>query len=191
MNKSVLRYASKTVLQCSDFTFFFLSTHSFNTVFEYSNLLALHVRRKWSKSKQTTELQQEVKMSTITKHFKCAPKPSEVVSALQSDFMNQEKEEVVKQLSKTEESIKKRCKYRAWIVTEKLEIGEYAILHGVASTLRYSSLKYPGISKQSITDFKKVCKQMSVKVSIFISFYSYEKRAPFLHLFTLLQSFKL
>ena len=43
-----------------------------------------------------------------------------------------------------------------WSVTEKLEIGEYAIRHGVASTWRYFSLKYPGKSKQSISDFKKV-----------------------------------
>ena len=42
-------------------------------------------------------------------------------------------------------------------VTEKLEIGEYAIRHGVAPTLRYFSLKNPGISKQSISDFKEVC----------------------------------
>ena len=85
-------------------------------------------------------------MSTITEYFKRALKPSEVVSAVQSDFMNREKEEVVKQLSEKEES-----------VAEKLEIGEYAIRHGAASTLRYFSSKYPGISEQSISDFKKVC----------------------------------
>ena len=39
----------------------------------------------------------------------------------------------------------------------KLEIVEYAIEHGVASTWRYFSLKYSGISKQSITDYKMVC----------------------------------
>ena len=85
-------------------------------------------------------------MSTITEYFKRSLKPSEVVSAVQSDFMNREKEEVVKQLSEKEES-----------VAEKLEIGEYVIRHGAASTLRYFSLKYPGISEQSISDFKKVC----------------------------------
>ena len=45
-------------------------------------------------------------MSTFTKYFKRAPKPSEVVSAVQSDFTNREKEEVVKQLSEKEESVK-------------------------------------------------------------------------------------
>ena len=53
-------------------------------------------------------------MSTITEYFKRAPKPSEVVSAVQSDFKNREKEEVVKQLSKKEKSVKKRGKYRTW-----------------------------------------------------------------------------
>ena len=45
-------------------------------------------------------------MSTFTKYFKRTPKPSEVVSAVQSDFTNREKEEVVKQLSEKEESVK-------------------------------------------------------------------------------------
>ena len=93
-------------------------------------------------------------MPTITKYFKRVPKLSEVVSAVQSDFSNPEKEEVVKQLSGKEESRKTHGKYRTWSVTEKLEIGEYAIRHGVASTLRYFSSKYPGISKQTISDFK-------------------------------------
>ena len=76
---------------------------------------------------------------------------------MQSDFTNREKEEVVKQLSEKEESVKKRGKYRTWDITEKLEIGEYAMRHGVASTLRCFSSKYLGISEQSINDFKKVC----------------------------------
>ena len=97
-------------------------------------------------------------MPTITKYFKHAPKPSEVVSAaVQLDFTNREKEEAVKKLSEEEESIKKRGKCRTWSVTEKLEIGEYAIRHAATSTLRYFLLKYPGISKQSISNFKKVC----------------------------------
>ena len=37
-------------------------------------------------------------MSTIIEYFKRAPKPSEVLSAVQLDFINQEKEEVLKQL---------------------------------------------------------------------------------------------
>ena len=76
---------------------------------------------------------------------------------MQSDFTNREKEDVVKQLNEKEESVKKRGKYRTRSVTEKLDIGEYSIRHGVASTLTYFSSKYPGISKQSISDFKKVC----------------------------------
>ena len=56
-------------------------------------------------------------MSTITEYFKRAPKSSEVVSAVQSDFKNREKEEVVKQLSEKEKSVKKRGKYRTCGVT--------------------------------------------------------------------------
>ena len=93
-------------------------------------------------------------MSTITEYFKRALKPSEVVSAVQLDFTNREAEEVVKVLSEKEESVKKRGKCRAWSVIEKFE---YAIRYRVASTLRYFSSKYLGISKQSISDFKKVC----------------------------------
>ena len=125
-------------------------------------------------------------MSTITEYFKRAPKPSEVVSAVQSDFTNWEKK-VVKQLSEKEESVKKRGKYRTWSVTGKLEIGFYAIRHGVASTLRYFSSKYPGISTQSISSFKKVC-YMSVKVLTFICFYGYEKNDC--HIYICLPYFK-
>ena len=61
-------------------------------------------------------------MSTITEYFKHAPKPSEVVSTVQSDFTNREKEEVVKQLSEKVESVKKRCIYTTCSVTERLEV---------------------------------------------------------------------
>ena len=84
-------------------------------------------------------------MSTITEYFNRAPNPSEVLSAVQLDLRNREKEDIVKQLSEKEESVKKGTKYRKWSVTEKL-----------ASTLRYFSSIYLGKSKQSISDFKKV-----------------------------------
>ena len=54
---------------------------------------------------------------------------------MQSDFTNREKEDAVKQLNEKEESVKKRGKYGTRSVTEKLDIGEYSIRHGVASTL--------------------------------------------------------
>ena len=90
-------------------------------------------------------------MSTITKYFTCALKPFEVVSAVQLDFTNREKE-VVKQLSEKEESTLKQGKYRTWSATEKLEIGEYVIRHGVASTFEIFfieiSRKKQAINKQ-------------------------------------------
>ena len=85
------------------------------------------------KTKTELALQATSKMS-ITDFSKRAPKPSEVVSNLESNFTNREKEEVVNKLSETEENPKKRGKYRTWSITEKIEIGKYAIRHGVAST---------------------------------------------------------
>ena len=61
-------------------------------------------------------------MSTITEYFKHAPKPSEVVSTVQSDFTNREKEEVVKQLSEKVESVKKRCITRHGVSQKDLKL---------------------------------------------------------------------
>ena len=69
-------------------------------------------------------------------------------------FYESRKRGSFKQLSEKEESVTKRGKCRTWSVTEKLEIGQYAIWHGVTSTLRYFSAKYPELSKHSISDFK-------------------------------------
>ena len=85
------------------------------------------------------------------------PKHSEVVSNLDSKSLTErEKEEVVKSLHTVESSSKKRGKYRTWSVEQKLEIGSYAIRHGNSSALKHYSKQFPGISKQSISDFKKV-----------------------------------
>ena len=78
----------------------------------------------------------QVKEMSIANHFKPVPKPSEVVSTLES-VTNREKEEKVKTLKEVEEKPKKRGKYRSWTVTEKIEIGKYAIRNGVSETLRH------------------------------------------------------
>ena len=59
-------------------------------------------------------------MSTIIEYFKRAPKPHEVVSAVQSDFKNREK--VIKQLSEKEESVKKRGQYSILSATKNLKL---------------------------------------------------------------------
>ena len=42
-----------------------------------------------------------------------------------------------------------------WTPQQRLEIGEHAAKNGNASTLRFLSSKYPRLTKQSITEFKK------------------------------------
>ena len=97
-------------------------------------------------------------MSAITDFFKRAPRrPSEVVTDLQSDFTNREKDEVAKILTEKEDNPKKRGKYRTWDSSQKLAIGTYATRHGNAAALRHYSREFPVISRQSISDFKKVC----------------------------------
>ena len=39
---------------------------------------------------------------------------------------------------------------------KKKEVGEYAVRHGPAKTVRALQTKYPGLTKQSVHDFKKV-----------------------------------
>ena len=66
--------------------------------------------------------------------------PSMVVSNLDSKTLTErEKEEVVRSLHIVESSSKKRGKYRTWSVEQKLEIGSYAIRHGVSSTVSHYS----------------------------------------------------
>ena len=85
-------------------------------------------------------------------------KPSE---ALEEDDEVQivtprEKEEVSKNLKKLEETAtSNRGKYRMWKLEEKIEIGTYAAKNTVAKTLRDLSSKYPGLTKQTVSDFCK------------------------------------
>ena len=93
-------------------------------------------------------------MSTFTKYFKRAPKPSEVVSAVQSDFTNREKEEVVKQLSEKEESVK-NTGHRVSEKNLKLVNMSYDMELHQLWDIYHRNIQ--GISKQSISYFKKVC----------------------------------
>ena len=67
-----------------------------------------------------------------------------------------EKEEVSKNFKKVEETGVKRGKYKTWTLDKKVEIGKYAITHTVGKAVRDRSHKYPGLSKQSASEFKKV-----------------------------------
>ena len=67
-----------------------------------------------------------------------------------------EREEVRKSLLSLEEKGAKRGKYRMWTLEEKIEIGSYANKYTVAKTVRDFQHRYPGLKKQSVSDFKKI-----------------------------------
>ena len=97
--------------------------------------------------------------NNLFSYFSVEPKkPSE---ALEEDDEVQivtprEKEEVSKNLKKLEETAtSNRGKYRMWKLEEKIEIGTYAAKHTVAKTVRDLSSKYPGLTKQTVSDFRK------------------------------------
>ena len=88
---------------------------------------------------------------------KALKKPSKILDDDDIQIITpREKEEVSKNLKKVEETGVKRGKYKTWTLDEKVEIGKYAITHTVGKAVRDLSHKYPGLSKQSVSDFKKV-----------------------------------
>lgn len=99
-------------------------------------------------------------MAFITSYFgKSVPKPSEVLTeeVCQSvpELTSIEASEVKKSLQQSES--RKRGKYTKLDAVEKKEIGLYALKHGTARAVRDMQKKYPGLKKQSVHDFKKVC----------------------------------
>ena len=48
----------------------------------------------------------------------------------------------------------KRQMYRIWTPTQRAEIGRHAAEHGNASIVRAMSLNYPGLKRQTVSDFK-------------------------------------
>ena len=65
-----------------------------------------------------------------------------------------EKEKVIDELHVAEESKGKRSKYHVWTPAQRAEIGKHAADHGNASTVRILGLKYPGLKRQTVSDFK-------------------------------------
>ena len=72
-------------------------------------------------------------------------------------IITQREEEEVRRnlLELEEEKPAKRGKYRVWKLEEKVEIGSYANRTYVAKAVRDLSHKYPGLTKQSVSDFRK------------------------------------
>jgi len=91
----------------------------------------------------------------LFKYFKPS-KPSETVSSeeFNSNLNEREKDKVVKELRNIEENKKKRSKYHVWTPAQRAEIGKYAADHGNASAVRTLGLKYPGLKRQTVSDFK-------------------------------------
>ena len=61
---------------------------------------------------------------------------------------------MIDELRSVEENKGKRQKYRIWTPTQKVEIGKHAVEHANASTVRAMGLKYPGLKRQTVSDFK-------------------------------------
>ena len=59
-------------------------------------------------------------------------------------------------MKKVEETGVKCGKYKTWTLDEEVEIGKYFITHTVGKAVHDLSHKYPGLSKQSVNDCKKV-----------------------------------
>ena len=80
-------------------------------------------------------------------------KPSERLATEQDNLSQREREKVIDELHVVEESKGKRSKYRVWTPAQRAEIGKYAA-YGNASIARILGLKYPGLKRQTVSDFK-------------------------------------
>ena len=66
-----------------------------------------------------------------------------------------ETEEVTNEVAVLENKGKKRGKYIKWSAEERAEMGQHAAKHGVSQTVRVLKGKYPRLTKQTVSDFKK------------------------------------
>lgn len=102
-------------------------------------------------------------MSLLNYFQKLPTDAARVITSVSSELTGQETEEVSKELKKVQDKGRKKKKYCVWTPQQRLEIGEHAAKNGNASTLRLLSTKYPRLTKQSITDFKKAYTQSKRK----------------------------
>ena len=90
----------------------------------------------------------------VANYFQKLPPDTPNVASASSGLTSRETEEVSKELKK-----EKRKKYCVWTPQQRLEIDEHAAKNGNVNTLRFLSSKYPRLTKQSITEFKKACNE--------------------------------
>ena len=100
-------------------------------------------------------------MSLLNYFKKTTKKPSEEVekSEIPLPVTEIEKKQAVLELKEIEGKSSKRGKYKSWTGEEKAEIGNFATVHGIAQTLRAFKQKYPQLTKQSASDFKKAAEK--------------------------------
>ena len=92
---------------------------------------------------------------SLLNYFQMLPPDTPNSASASSGLTSPETEEVSKELKKMQEKRKKRKKYCVWTPQQRLEIDEHAAKNGNARTIRFLSSKYPRLTKQSITEFKK------------------------------------
>ena len=102
---------------------------------------------------------------SILHYFQNVPKtPSQALQSASTEndaevsvlnLSSRETEEVTKEVVVLENKGAKRGKYIKWTAEERAEIGEHAVRNGVTQTVRHFKGKYPRITKQTVSDFKK------------------------------------
>ena len=71
------------------------------------------------------------------------------------NLTSRETEEVTKEVTVLKNKGAKRGKYIKWTAEERVEIGDHAVRNGITQTVRQFKGKYPRITKQTVSDFKK------------------------------------
>ena len=100
---------------------------------------------------------------SILNYFQKVPKScSEALNSVQSDntpatldLTERETDEVRIELTVLEKNRSKRGKYNKWTGEERAEIARCANKNGVSQTVRLLKGKYPRLTKQTVSDFKK------------------------------------
>ena len=92
------------------------------------------------------------KIGVIYKYFK----RSKLSEALKDDdsLTIKEKETIAEELRKSEDTNRRCQKYCKWTHGQRAEIGEHVAQHGNAETVRLLGGKYPGLKRQTVSDFK-------------------------------------
>ena len=71
------------------------------------------------------------------------------------NLTGRETEEVTNEVTMLEKKGRKRRNYIKWTAEERAEIGQHAVRYGVNQTVRLLKGKYPRLTKQTVSDFKK------------------------------------